>query len=103
MLSACFLLVLVKTVSSCALCSSDVYKGFGKSFLLEGNNLAPGETSCNHSVQNIHSNAIVFTLKQTFLRGHVKKYLNCALWAARLLITGASEDTNVSRMFIWWK
>lgn len=52
--------------------NSHLYKSFDKSFFLEENNLAPGETLFKHSVQNIHRNAVVVTLKQTSQKGYIK-------------------------------
>jgi len=51
---------------------SHLHKSSDKSFFLEGNNLAPGEAMFKHSVQNIHRNAVVVTLKQTSQKGYIK-------------------------------
>lgn len=56
---------------------SHLCKNFDKSFFLEGNNLAPEETMFKHSVQNIHRNAAVVTLKQTSQKGYIK-----SIWTA---------------------
>jgi hypothetical protein len=52
---------------------SHIYNSFDKSFFLEGNNLAPGETSFNHSVQNIHRNAAV-RMETDIADGYINKY-----------------------------